>query len=235
MKAKKEGVLSTDAKLMISMTSFVVIIPVFMFVLSLISLLLTIKYQNDSRRISSLCSQRDSIQVYAEKVVTACRVYLESQILYVKARQKLEIDMLNGHDITIQRSNYVYELKDAVLQNRIKLHVTMELLNIEITDSEFPNVKLRLAELFYDFQRYAEHWDTDVIQFTDDEVQQYVDDINQRISQIVYLFGQTQDQLTISIHNTNLYSNIMKHFRHVTIDPLFEPIKHAIKQNKEGK
>lgn len=52
----------------------------------------------------------------------------------------------------------------------------------------------------------------------------YANEVNKRIAAIVELFGRTQDQLTLSIHNTNLYADAMKHFKKTTIDPLFAPI-----------
>lgn len=207
------------------MTSFIVIVPVLMFILSSINLLLTIKYQNDSRRIDSLRSQRDKIQAYAEKVVTACRVYLESQLLYARSRTSLEADKADGNEITVQRSTYVYGLKDAVLQNRIRLHVIMELMHIEIANSEFPNVKTKLEEMFKEFRAYSDQWDNQrMARYTDEELDAYADEVNKRIAAIVELFGRTQDQLTMSIHNTNLYADAMKHFKKATIDPLFAPI-----------
>lgn len=207
------------------MTAFIVIVPVLMFILSSISLLLTIKYQNDSRRIDSLRSQRDKIQAYAEKVVTGCRIYLESQLLYVRSRNSLEADKAAGNEITTQRSTYVYGLKDAVLQNRIQLHVIMELMHIEIANSEFPKVKMNLDEMFKEFRTYSSQWDNQrMAQYTDEELDAYVNDVNNRIAAVVKLFGRTQDQLTMSIHNTNLYADAMTHFKQITIDPLFDPI-----------
>lgn len=207
------------------MTAFIVIVPVLMFILSSISLLLTIKYQNDSRRIDSLRSQRDKIQAYAEKVVTGCRIYLESQLLYVRSRNSLEADKAAGNEITTQRSTYVYGLKDAVLQNRIQLHVIMELMHIEIANSEFPKVKMNLDEMFKEFRTYSSQWDNQrMAQYTDEELDAYVNEVNNRIAAVVKLFGRTQDQLTMSIHNTNLYADAMKHFKQITIDPLFDPI-----------
>lgn len=207
------------------MTAFIVIVPVLMFILSSISLLLTIKYQNDSRRIDSLRSQRDKIQAYAEKVVTGCRIYLESQLLYVRSRNSLEADKAAGNEITTQRSTYVYGLKDAVLQNRIQLHVIMELIHIEIANSEFPKVKMNLDEMFKEFRTYSSQWDNQrMAQYTDEELDAYVNEVNNRIAAVVKLFGRTQDQLTMSIHNTNLYADAMKHFKQITIDPLFDPI-----------
>lgn len=207
------------------MTTFLVIVPLLMLILSIISMLLTIKYQNDSRQIDSLRSQRSSIKDYAEKLITAYRIYIESLTQYSTERYLLELALRDKKDITSSRSDYVYKLKDTVRKNRITLQVTAEIMRIEIANSEFPNVKSQLDNMFQSFETLASNWESNnPIDYTPDNIKVFQETANHQITELVILFGRTQDQLTQDIHNTNLYMDIMKRFKHVTIDPLFDRI-----------
>lgn len=218
-----------------NMTAFLVFIPILMFIISGLNLILTIKYRNDSRQIDALRTQRTQLQIYSEKLVTNCVGYIEAYHSYLSARLSLEYDEVNNQTITLERSNYVYKLKDDLLIMERKLRIVSSLVDIEMADTDFPKVKKRLVELINNLQEIDLNWDELKIHPASYEtINDFDNSLSIILSEIVDLLCKTQEQLRQDIDNTNLYRDIIKHAKHITIDPIFESSEKILESAKSG-
>lgn len=225
------------------MTAFLVLIPIFMFIISSVNLLLTIKYRNDSRKIDALRVQRTRLQTYSEKLVTACVGYIDAYKAYLTARLSLEYDNQNKQEITLERSNYVYKLKDDLLNMQRTLRIISSIVDIEMADTDFPHVKTKLVGLITQLQSADFDWDSlEIHPKSITDITDFDESLTFILNDIIDLLCKTQYQLRQEINETNLYRDIIKHAKHITIDPLFESsekilenAKEGIKKNKAGK
>ena len=225
------------------MTAFLVLIPIFMFAISSINLLLTIKYRNDSRKIDALRVQRTVLQTYSEKLVTACVGYIDAYKAYLTARLSLEYDNLNNQEITLERSNYVYKLKDDLLKTQRTLRIISASVNIEMGDTDFPHVKTKIIELINQLQESEFNWESlEINPKSIANINEFDESLTLILNEIIDILCKTQCQLRQEIDETNLYRDIIKHAKHITIDPLFESsekilenAKNGITKNKSGK
>lgn len=225
------------------MTAFLVLVPIFMFIISSINLLLTIKYRNDSRKIDALRVQRTVLQTYSEKLVTACVGYIDAYTAYLTARLSLAYDNLNNQEITLERSNYVYKLKDDLLKTQRTLRIISATVNIEMGDTDFPHVKTKIIGLIDQLQESEFNWESlEINPKSIANINDFDESLMLILNEIIDLLCKTQCQLRQEIDETNLYRDVIKHAKHITIDPLFESsekilenAKNGIIKNKSGK
>lgn len=205
------------------MTAFLVLIPIFMFAISSINLLLTIKYRNDSRKIDALRVQLTVLRTYSEKLVMACVGYIDAYKAYLTARLSLEYDNLNNQEITLERSNYVYKLKDDLLKTQRTLRIISATVNIEMGDTDFPHVKTKIIGLINQLQESEFNWESlDINPKSIANINDFDESLMLILNEIIDLLCKTQYQLRQEINETNLYRDIIKRAKHITIDPLFE-------------
>ena len=209
--------------------SFLVIVPILMFGLSSLSLLLTIKFQTDSRKIDAKRAQRTALQNYAEKLIASARDFINAQAQYLEERLKLEADRKDSREITAARSSYVYDLKDRVAQKELEMQMALEMLHVEISNTDFPRVltlveeiakRIRIQTMIIGNKDFPELQQADIANFrlsTDKEIASLID-----------LFARTQDHLSDEINNINLYKDLTQRFARnsaktakALIDPLF--------------
>ncbi|MFV0556798.1 MAG: hypothetical protein ACK5LM_06850 [Lactovum sp.] len=211
---------------MMTLSSFIIVVPVLMFILSSLSLLINVKYQSDQRKIDSLRSQRQNIRDYATDLITASRNYVNTQVQYLEDRLKIQKDIEKGHSIDASRSVFVYGLKDEVIKKASLLQVIIETHAIAISNVEFPVVQAKIIESTERIQ-YMTHkaGHIKISNLGYEDIEELKKLTNEEIRNLILLFSKTQDFLTMQIRDTSFYNDMVRKFtkesKKILIDPLF--------------
>ncbi|MDR0300504.1 MAG: hypothetical protein LBI13_10590 [Streptococcaceae bacterium] len=221
-----------------TLSTFLVIVPMLMFILSSLSLLLNIKYQSDQRKIDSLRSQRNTIRDYATGLINTSRNYVNTQIQYLEELFKIQEDIRQGKSIDPARSSFVYSLKDQAAKQSSLLQVTIETNPIVVSNVEFPVVQGKITQATRHIQVLTSA--TGRIEpalLEEIDIENFKINTNREIKNLIHLFAKTQDHLTKEIRDTSLYNELIKRFtkksKKIIIDPLFSPLVFTDENKKE--
>ncbi|GAB2025481.1 hypothetical protein [Lactovum odontotermitis] len=130
-----------------TLTQIIAIMTPFLTLVPLASLLLTMIYQHNARLQESKIRRSDAIHDYSISLITALRLYTDTQLRYMSERLELEHDLTLGHSISNERSKHVYDLKDAAIREGTKADVISENAKLEISQVDFPGIHHEITKL----------------------------------------------------------------------------------------
>jgi hypothetical protein len=130
-----------------TLTQLITILTPFLTLVPLASLLLTMVYQHNARLQESKIRRSDAIHDYSISLITALRLYTDTQLRYMTERLELEHDQMLGQEITPERSKHIYDLKDVAIREGTKADVISENAKLEISQVDFPGIHHEITKI----------------------------------------------------------------------------------------
>ena len=173
------------------------------------SLIINVRFNHNENVKQTKRHQRDLLQNYSVDLIGTLWDYADLEVRYLTERLAIQEKMAKHESIDPAHSQFVYGMKNDLMQMQTELRRKVWNSQIEISKYDFPKMRNRVAKTFLAINVHTKPFELDNLEDLDEvKIKVLEANLAREIKDLTKDFGKQADRLTLEIRNANLYYDI---------------------------